>query len=79
MKKNNPNFDKNCDYFLTGRDSTRGLKSLPPEAFLHSAERRPVRTLDLSTQNKKHTNLRLVRFSFGGEGGIRTRVRFRAN
>ena len=60
-------------------DSTRGLKSLPPAAFLRTAVRRPVRTLNPSTPNKKRTNLRLVRFFFGGGSGIRTHAPFRTN
>jgi len=36
----------------SGWDYTRGLKNLPPAAFLRTSVRCPVRILNLSTQNK---------------------------
>ena len=39
---------------LGRRESTRGLKSLPPAAFLRAAARRPVLFSAFLPQNKKH-------------------------
>ena len=41
-----------CCLHSWGLTYTRGLKNMPPAYFLRTAVRRPVRILNLSTQNK---------------------------
>jgi len=66
--------------FPSGWDSTRGLKNLPPAAFLRTAVRRPVRTLTLlAAKQKRHQPCGWCFFCFGGNGGIRTHGRFHSS
>ena len=58
----------------TRRGSTRGLKSLPPAAFLRLASRRPVRSLFVSRSTKETPTPTYGWYGhfFGGPEGDRT-------